>query len=85
MFTLLLFASNYFLINPVIYARTLPPLSIIATIHSIRTPHTMSPPNDDVTRGSILCTYSMMMSPMDPHYTPLNDNVSHGSKLCLPQ
>ena len=47
MLTLLLNDYRSFIINPYIAARTLPPNFLIANIHSIRYPHTLSPLNDD--------------------------------------
>ena len=95
MFTLLLIYSCCFIINPVIAARTLPPLSLIADIHSIQYPHTLSTLSDDGSHGSTLfppqllwlpwihnLSPSMMMSPMATQYVLLDYYGSHGSTLC---
>ena len=72
MFTLLLIASNFFLVNQVIAARMLPPPSLISDSHSVRYPHTLSPLNDGGSHGSTLYPPSMMMSNMAIHFIPLN-------------
>ena len=84
MFTLLLIYSHCFIINPVITSRMIRPTLVITNSHSIWSPHTMSPLNDDVSHVYTLCYPSMLIYPMDPHYVPLIDDRYHGSKLCPP-
>ena len=52
------------------------PQSPIANRHFIRSPHTLSPLNDDVSHGYTLCTPSMMMA--------INDYCYHGPLQSTP-
>ena len=81
---MLLIASPFFLVNPLIAAHMLPHPSLIANIHSVPYPHTLSTLNDDGSYGSTICPPSIIMSPMDPHYVPLNDDGSRGSLQSVP-
>ena len=90
MFTLLIFASHCFLINLVIAAHKPSPLLLITNIHYIRYPHILCIPSSRMSTMSPhsvtpqwLCIPwlhtlppSTMISPMAPHYVPLNDDGS---------
>ena len=57
---------------------------VMAKSHSIRSLQNLSPLNDDGSHVYTLCPPSIIMSPMDPHYVPLNDDGSRGSLQSVP-
>ena len=84
MFTLLLIYSHFFLINPLITARMIPPTFLIANSHSIQSTHTTSSLNYDGYHVSTLYYISMIMDTMDPHSVPLIYYGYHVSTLFTP-